>query len=114
MVESNDLEVIPTTTAVDIVIEDNKNNNVETIIEESEILDTTKESTPDVNEQDLEQAKYLLQVIGETEKLLSAASEAENYEDAAIYQEKLEELLPMFEKELVKIKLTEGDVRKLL
>jgi len=118
IVESND--IIPTT---DVVIEDNNNSNnnndidnvVETNIDvdESETLDTN-ESAPATNDQDLEQAKYLLQVITETEKLLTTASESEQYEDAAIYQEKLEELLPMLQEELIKIKLTEEDVRKLL
>jgi hypothetical protein len=86
-------------------------DTVEAVVESAEAVEPAE---PAENNQSLEQAKYLLQVIAETEKLLTEASDAENYEDAAVYQEKLEEITQLLQTQLIDLKLTEDEVRKML
>jgi len=116
-----DAEVIATDrneTAVEV--EDCVPAITETYIEETAVSDTTSvpepvESDESIeNSQALEQAKYLIQVIAETEKLLSEVIITENYEDAAVYQEKLEEITQLLQTQLIALRLTEDDVRKMM
>lgn len=90
------------------------NEEVAVVVVESTESDEQSTSELEENNQALEQAKYLLQVIAETEKLLQQASDAENYEDAAVFQDKLEEMTQLLQTQLIDLRLTEDDVRKMI
>lgn len=86
------------------------------LVESADSAESDEQSTSELeeNNQALEQAKYLLQVIASTEKLLTEASDAENYEDAAVYQDKLEEMTQLLQTQLIELRLTEDDLRKMI
>ena len=107
--------------SVTATIETSNNNEVAEVtdvIESAELVETEEVCAEPAdnaeNNKSLEQAKYLLQVIVETEKLLTEAIDAENYEDAAVYQEKVEEITQLFQTQLLDLKLSEDEVRKML